>query len=413
MGITGYLKQPFFRNLLLLAVVLRLLIMPFYFHPDIKTTNYKVSFLKEGVIDIYSHIEQNLSKLTYPEQFNYFPVTYFFLGSYQVLASPFLGEDFSDWLTDAGQSANERVGAYRYLLILKLPYLMFDIFTAFLLMGFFTLTEQKRRVFTLWLFNPLSIILIYVFSNIDIIPVFLTVVSLYYFEKNKLFAAAVMLGLGASFKAFPLLLVPFLILKAPTVKEKIVVSLASFGTFFITILPVIFNSSFHQSALASGLTTRIVYTGIGLGFSENLLVTVFMYTLLIFIAYLSRGIDLLIYTLLTFLFILSSIHFHIQWVLWVMPFVTLVTFSVREEKKVINILWLFIISASVIPLLYQDRYMSTMLLNAISPLFVQLPTPATAVQRIYDPYVIQSVLHTVLLSVSIATAFKLLKQRMP
>jgi len=41
-------------KLLFLAVALRLLVSAFLYHPDIKTFNFQSSFLKKGVVDIYS-----------------------------------------------------------------------------------------------------------------------------------------------------------------------------------------------------------------------------------------------------------------------------------------------------------------------------------------------------------------------
>src|SRR3989344_3206331 len=118
------LKIPSIRKLLILAVLIRFLIMPFYFHPDIKTYNFQSSFLKMGVWHIYNYLSENKDKLPLKDGFVYFPLTYFFLGSYQIVASPLLGSNFENWLFNAQITSAADVGVFRYLFILKSPFLV-------------------------------------------------------------------------------------------------------------------------------------------------------------------------------------------------------------------------------------------------------------------------------------------------
>lgn len=110
--------------------------MPFYFHPDIKTYHFQASFLKKGVFNIYTYLAGHKVELPLKDEFVYFPLTYFFLGFYQIIASPFLGANFPVWLSDASAGAVNQIGVFRYLLILKLPYLVLDILIPFLLIKF-------------------------------------------------------------------------------------------------------------------------------------------------------------------------------------------------------------------------------------------------------------------------------------
>jgi len=124
-------------KLFLLAILLRVLIMPFYFHPDIKTYNYQSAFLKKGVFNIYNYLVDNKNSLPIREEFTYFPLTYISLGAYQILISPLLGPNFSTWISDASSQVVEKVGTFRYLFLLKLPYLIVDLSIPFLLIKFF------------------------------------------------------------------------------------------------------------------------------------------------------------------------------------------------------------------------------------------------------------------------------------
>ncbi len=97
------LEIPGWQKILALAILLRLLIMPFFFHPDIKTYHFQASFLRQGVVNIYSYLTENKKSLPVKEEFVYFPLSYFLLGGYQTAISPLLGADFNSWLSDASQ----------------------------------------------------------------------------------------------------------------------------------------------------------------------------------------------------------------------------------------------------------------------------------------------------------------------
>lgn len=405
------LKDKSLRFLLILAILLRLLLMPFFYHPDIKTTNFKVSFLKQGIFDVYSYIVNNKSKLPYPEEFNYFPLTYFFLGGYQFLASPFLGSNFDSWIQDASQNALDQVGVFRYLFILKIPYLIFDLLTAFFLYLYFDNRVLAKKIFILWLFNPFSLILIYLYSNIDIIPVCLSVWSLLLLRRNKLILSALVLGLASGFKVYPLIFLPFVLMKARSLKEVILTGLSCLGLFFIVILPFIFNQSFKDSALTSGLTTRVVTSGLSLGFGETIMPGILAIGVLVYYAFLKKGdfndkLEVLFFSILFLL--LSYVHFHIQWLLWVVPFVLLLTLG---SKKLAPFLYLNLAVGVLIPLLYNDSSMTVSLYSVFSRYFESLSTPYELVQRLYDPLTLQSALHSILAGGSLVLIWQLLRKR--
>lgn len=395
------------KKLIILAVVLRLLVAAFYFHPDIKTFNYQASFLKHGVFNIYTYLTENKKTLSLREEFVYFPLTYFTLGSYQAIASPILGKGFDAWLADAGVNSFVRnPQIFKYLIVLKLPYIAVDILIGYLIMKFFDDREKAKKAFIFWLFNPFTIALFYIFSNVDIFPVALTVVSLLLAKRNKLVASSLLLGIGAGFKLYPILLVPFLFLKAGSVKEKLMVVLVPIFVFTVITIPFL-STAFVQSALISGLTTRIFNPGFSTGFGEyNIIgltgfVALFFYGLLV-----DKKIKLLNYWVALFLLIFSFSHFNIQWLAWVAPF--LVILSVKMPRLAITIFVLSCI-AFIIPPLYEDRSMTVGLLRVYGTLFDLLPTPFTAIQTIFDPYSLQSIFHSVLAGGSSILIFSLFK----
>ncbi len=382
------------KKLLVLAIFLRVLVAAFLFHPDIKTYNYQASFLKKGVFNIYTYLVNNKKSLPLKDDFVYFPLTYFTLGGYQWIVSPILGNNFTSWLSDAGaNSVVNNPNIFRYLIVLKLPYLVLDIGVAFLLMQFFENKADKKKAYIFWLFNPFTIVLIYVFSNVDIFPAVLTILAFLMIKKQKLFSASLILGLASGFKLYPLLFVPFLFLSGRSVKEKFVLAATPIIIFGVIVLPFI-STAFFQSALVSGLTTGIFTSD----FTTLALAILFFYAVLI-----DKKLNVFNYWVTLFLIIFSFTLFHIQWLLWIAPF--LVILSVKKPN-LSRLIFFFGILAFAIPILYQDRFMTISLFRIFSTWYDMLPTPFTVIQKVYDPNNIIAVFHSILAAGSLVMTYK-------
>jgi len=384
------------KKLLVLAIFLRLLVAAFYFHPDIKTFNFQASFLKKGVIDIYSYLINNKQNLPFKEEFVYFPLSYFALGGYQIAANPILGNGFNAWLNNASSNAFVTdPSIFKYLIVLKFPYLLLDICIAFLVREFFKNKKKGNLAFTLWLFNPFTIFLIYAYSNVDIFPVALTLLSFLLIKKQKFFPAALFLGFAAGFKLYPLLIIPFLFLYGKTLKEKLILSVTPLVVFLAICAPF-FSTAFVNSALISGLSTGVFKSEF-----VTLLISILFFYGLIF----DKKMNIFNYWLALFLIIFSFALFHVQWLLWLAPF--LVIMVVKKPYLGVLIFALTVFAFSI-PILYQDRFMTLGLLRAYSIYFDLLPTPFVVVQKIYDPANLLAIFHSAFAGGSMVLIYKLL-----
>jgi Gpi18-like mannosyltransferase len=395
------------KKLLILAIVLRVLVAAFFFHPDIKTFNYQASFLKQGVFNIYSYLVDNKARLPLKDNFVYFPLTYFTLGGYQAAISPILGRGFDSWLGNpdsATMVTNPNI--FGYMLALKLPYLVLDILVAYMLLKFIEDRKKAQKAFLIWLFNPITIILIYVYGNIDIFPVVLTVFSLLLIKKDKLKSAVAILGLAAGFKLYPLLLVPFLALAGKNTKEKIWLVAIPFLIFGAICVPFL-SGAFVQSALISGLTTGTFSPSFSVGFGESIIVGLVGMTVLFFYEMLiNKKPNVLIYWIALLMIIFSFSHFHIQWLLWVAPFITII---LAEDSDLTLLISSVSVMAVAIPLLYEDRFMTMGLLRTFSLYYDMLPTPFVVIQRVFDPYNLQSILHSMMAGGTLVMIYRLFK----
>ena len=376
------------KKLILGAIFLRLLVMPFLFHPDIKVYSFQASHLKQGVWNIYER-----------EEFVYQPLTYLFLGSYQTLIQS-LARGLNNWLADSSGGAITNPSLYWYLILLKLPILIFD-----LLVGFLLYKLMGKKALTLWLFNPLTIVLLYVFSNVDIFPLFFVLLSYLFYKKEKNLLSAILLGVGAGFKMYPLLLLPFFLIGQKNLKGVVVYLASTLGVFFLILVPFM-GPAMLQSSLVSGLSTRIFQGQISLGFGESLYPAVIGLVVIYLLAYLKKDIPMENWIVILLLTLFSFTHFHIQWLMWGAPFVLMVWLKNEKARPLLLVATLL---AFAIPLMYNDKFMGASLFTPISPLFSLVPTPFAMVQKIFDSYVIQGVLHSALAGITVVLGCKLLK----
>lgn len=395
-------------NIIILAVLIRLLVSGLLFHPDIKTIAFQTSFLKDGVTDIYTHLVENKASLTLREEFVYFPLTYFTIGSYQAVLSTILGSGFNQWLGDANANSvvnNPKI--FEFLILLKLPLLVMDIAIAYLLLKFFKDKKLGERAFELWLFNPFTIILIYGFSNIDLYTVLLTLIAFLLIKQEKLVASLVVFGFAISFKLYPLLFLPILFTYAKSIKEKVQTILIPLGIFITTLIPF-WSINFVNSALVSGLSTRIFSPNFDIGMGESMIIGLFLLSIMFCYAWINeQKVNLLNYFVVLLLILFSFSHFHISWLLWASPF--LVILAVKSPK-LSWLIFLWSLMAISIPFLYNDRSMTISLFRIYSSWFDLLPIPFTVVQKVYDPFGMQSIIHSLMAGTSAVLSYNLLKE---
>jgi len=214
---------------------------------------------------------------------------------------------------------------FRQLLLLKFPYLFFDLGIAFLLMRFFKEKKQQKAVFLLWIFSPLALYTSFMVGQFDVLPVFFLVLALYFAFKGKNNFSLLSLGIGGALKLFPLLLLPFFVFLLSK-KTSGRVKLALFGLlpYLITVLPFIGSSAFRQVVLFSNQSQKMLFMGLPVSGAE---VIYFFVVILVFLWFRANTDDdknnLWKYCLVSLLLFFSVTHYHPQWFLWLTPFLIL------------------------------------------------------------------------------------------
>ncbi len=314
--------------ILILGVLLRLVLAFSTFHSDTQPFYFAGSVIAKGnVLNFYDYLgnlpsDDPILKIYPTYLFNYPPLVYFFLGPLSYLVSfPFSRELMNRFIFDLPNLLGN-IQLNFLLLTLKLPYLAFDLGIALLLFKLFDKPKNKLLAFTFWMFNPINLYATYMMGQFDVIPTFLTVLALFFaVKREKIFLAAVFLGLGASFKIFPFLfLIPLALLKDKWMDRIKIVGLGVL-TYVATIVPFLSSSGFRATALLAGQTTKSMYAAIPISGGESIILFPFL-ILFFYIVFLFRNADL--QTLWSRFFIIILIffiftHYHPQWLLWLTP----------------------------------------------------------------------------------------------
>lgn len=312
---------------LFLGLLIRLLIIPFTGHWDLTSLNQVADTLwRSGPGAAYSYYYA-----IYP------PLTYLFLGFWQKLISPLIFPDFVNFLNNPVAMSLVSPHAYRYLFLLKIPYLVFDLGIGMLLFGLVDGADKKEKILKLWMLNPVTLYATFAWGTIDIIPTFLVVLALFLSKQGKGLWSVLFLGLGASFKAFPLLfLLPFCLLYFRENKDRLKGLIFGLLPFLVLLLPFIADKNFVTQFFSSDQMQIIQHAGFYIGRNENISFYYIFYGFMLFFLYTKRlsreNLSWLFFLVIFVFYALSS--FTPQWFVWGMPLL----FLVMVEKN-LSLLW--------------------------------------------------------------------------
>jgi hypothetical protein len=379
------------KQIFVFALIIRLIIAPIFYHPDIKSQHFHFQFLSKGVFNVYQYIADNKNHFPYRDTFNYPPLTYLSFGVEQIILKPFLPSDFNTWINDWGGQQNGYPNLFYFMLILKIPYIFFDLCIGYLL---YKIYNQKTMLY--WLFNPFSLYLIYILGNFDIVPVFFSVLAFFLLKKNQSNLAFVSLGIAFALKVYPLLIFPFLLFyKKSNIKIVIKNILFFLLPAIISVVPYIFNTAFLSSISGSGLTQKILEF-------KMLNIPVYPVIYLVTLAYyfFSKNKKFEKTFLFLFLAFIVFVDFHPQWLLWFLPFFISV---VINSKRNISIFIIIILISLAYVFLIDDRYLVWGHLMPVNQSFIQLNNPYSIIFHKFNliPEIIQKYIKYILAIVSV------------
>lgn len=317
--------------ILIIGITLRLFLASITYHSDIKTFDFTGSILASGkILNFYDYLPslpQNSEILRqYPAAtFNYPPLVYFMFFILNRVGNIGNDANFNQlFLFNVPQTLGTLQLSF-HLMLLKIPYLFFDIPIALMLLKMFD--KKKLLVFTLWIFNPINLYATYMMGQFDIIPTFFVVLALYLVMKNpvkekNILWAAFILGVGACFKIYPLLLLPALAFLFVSFKKRILALILGIAPYFLITLFYLPSAGFRSYALVANQMLKSFYPQIPVSGGESIILFLaflgFFYLLFWEIKGSVENLWQRFFIILLLFFTFT--HYHPQWFLWLTPF---------------------------------------------------------------------------------------------
>jgi len=364
---------------LLVGVVIRLFLSSITFHPDIRAIDLGAYLIsqKGQILGFYDYLakldpDNPLVKIYGVDIFIYPPLAYLVPAFFMLLLSPFYNFSFNNLFLLAKIPFSGNFELFKTLFLLKIHYLLFDVFLAFLFLKCFE-GKKGRKAFLLWLFNPATLYATFAMGQLDIFPTLAVVLATLLAFKNRPVLSMVALGIGGGFKLFPLLFIPIFSL---VLGEKLIERLKLLGlgllSYGIIILPYFLHSPIYRvTAVMANQASKMLYMTLPVTAAEGIPVFLLGYFLLLFVANKKCGQKSYLWRLglaLTLLFI-SVTHYHPQWFLWATPF--LIWLMVEFGDKYVYPI-LFILVGFIVHLLFFDPSLHLGLLAPIFPTLSQL-----------------------------------------
>ncbi|HXW32997.1 MAG TPA: hypothetical protein VEJ87_00340 [Acidimicrobiales bacterium] len=351
-------RLPTIRNWLLLAVAVRVALMPLTMSVDGETTAYVATVLAYKGQLILSNDPPPVYYLTAALLEPFRPIlantpVQFFTGN---------GVYTPSALPQALAATSPGFGVIAT--IIKIPYLFFDLGIALLLLRLAPSARVAVLALQIWALNPFAIYVSYVVGQYDVIATFFLVLCIYFFIRHRYLASGIALGLATLFQIWPLVVLPIVLIylgrNTPHARQwarpmlsYVVPVVAGLGALaliyhFQTVSyqsanlalggdqldgfygTVLYNRGTVSQPLVQGITTFLGFT---VAFSTMsplgdmvILVAVVYFAILLFLAYGPR-LEPMAVPALASAFLLTYFAFSVffvQWFLWAQPFVVLV-----------------------------------------------------------------------------------------
>ena len=254
------LKKLFSDNpvvtIVLFGILLRLLIMPFFAHVDLFSEFRRVVYSISN--DIYFPQQNRL--VTFYIEYIFLTVFFPFLENAQNIF----------FLEDLGRSTSNMPDFYifvndpsvfRHLFIFKLPYLICDVITMWLIWQFIDDKKRATIAVAIWVFNPITLYATYFFGRYEAIPIMFIAATAVLLKKDKPIWAAICLGLAINSREIYIVTAPIFIIALYDERIRLMQNIqrvipALIILMFAIIMPYVLSSILNLEAV---FTNNTVY----------------------------------------------------------------------------------------------------------------------------------------------------------
>ena len=200
-------NRQFFVLVLGAAVLLRLLLMPFFGHVDIYSEYRRVFYLLENEL----YFDNSYRFVTFSIEMLFAAFSQIFINvSEGLFHLPYPTKSTSS-LLDYEFFLNDP-NVFRHLFFFKLPYLLFDIATAWTIWRFVDNPLHKRIALVIWLFNPVTLFAIYIFGRFEVFGLFFLAATALQLKADRRLLAVFLFALALHCREINVIFAPFLLI---------------------------------------------------------------------------------------------------------------------------------------------------------------------------------------------------------
>jgi len=367
---------------LLIGLLIRLSFMPFtVYFPDLLGVYWRSSLtayqgiLPTGVLQIFIHYFHALFLWIFKPLMPYF----------DSILSGSLMRMVPSW--GMLETFAYHPNVFRTLFLFKVPYLLFDLGCAFLLLRIFKDGKKGLAAFMFWMVNPVVIFVGYIAARHEVITIFFILLSLYYAKNNLRARSLLSLGVSIVVRFYPAMLLPFfIVILGRKFWERL--KLAFWGILPLGLITV-FTRLFYESAIVEKVAqipnTQYLFTmRFNLGYlNDRLFIFVALYLVLLLYV-LFRGdhsFASLWRTLLVLLLgVFATSFFHVHYFMWVVPFLTL---QMVEDRKSIGLFTILVLGWFVYSFQWKETFAGLLFTPLNARYFMNLASPFEIIDKYY------------------------------
>ena len=303
---------------------------------------------------------------------------------------------------------------FRTLFLLKVPYLIFDLGCAFLLLAIFPESKKGRLAFIFWMINPVVIFSVFIFSRFESIAVFFILLSLYYAKKNLSARSLFSLGVAVIIRLYPLILLPFfVIILGKGLRQRL--KLAFWGLLPLIVMVVLSKLLSGVSEVESWASLRhgnyLMTLHFPSGQKYDIIFGFFVgYTVLLLYTYMRTNhsfTSLWRNSLALLLLFFATSFFHPQYFMWVLPFLV---FKIVEDRRFIGFFVILILCWVVYTFQWKEA-LAGYLFAPINPsYFMSLRSPFEIINQYYSAANLIGIFRSIFSGVSFWMIYLLFKK---
>ncbi len=392
------------------GILIRLLLMPFSVHTDLYSI-YSRSYGAVSTGHLFGFSSQIVIQLIHDAWF--------------LIIQPFLPHDSSIWSPTAGvigvgiqPSDFARFLDYshlaRALFLMKLPYLVADLATGWVLTQFVA-PVWRRRVLALWLLNPIVIFVSAVFGRHDSISVLLVMLSTLLALRGRRYWGMVLLGVGATARFFPAFLVPFFVVSFRRTRRELVLLAGGLIGFWLLIeIGMLATTGTSPTLTLLNRYPHIEYL-FDMSFAPGVGGTLFLFPFgyaMLFLWFIDRGRqtpqDYIPIAAATMLLLFALTHFHPQYSIWIVPFLVLVIY---QDNRLIAYHAIQIVLLALFTMQFGRTATWDLFLPIAGGSVQRLPDPMNIVGAFLPVNIYLGVVRSLFTAVSLWMAFAILRRQ--